>query len=493
MKVSSFIYKSFFALLAGTILMLASCYERDYYSGNDALLRFSSDTLVFDTVFTTIGSATRILKVYNDREEPVEISSIYVEDLDSKFRINVNGVTGNSVDYVEVGAGDSIYIFGEVTVDPDEPLTSSPFVIEDRIIFELNGNKQDVLLEAWGQNANYIPGKQAKGKAYLTTCDFGEQVWDDDKPYVIYGTLLVDSCTIRIPEGTQIYVHGGYVRTESGSEYNDGQLYFLQHGKLIVEGSSENPVVFQTDRLEHEYDDISGLWSGIFFLNASTGNMISNAVLKNANIGIYLDSATQLDLSYTKVLHNISAGIYARQANLKASNCLIADSGGYGLFLRYGGNYQLDHCTVVNFNNQQEAMYLGNYQCLDPLCSSLDVYPVNASFRNCIFYGNGEDELFFEDAYPDNPGLFQYNMEHCLIKAKDMLSEGDFTDLLDNCTNCLNGAGEEDLFLDMDNYNYRPDTNSIVINKGLIIPELIDDIEGNPRDTQPDIGCYEFK
>ena len=482
-------------LLIGGSIGLSSCYRTNFYSGSDARLRFSTDTLVFDTVFTTVGSATRVLKVYNDLHQAVEISTVeLIGGEQSPFRLNIDGTPGSIETQLEIGPGDSLYVFGEVTVDPDAPLSVSPFVIQDRLVFEVNGNRQEVLLEAWGQNANYVPGKFARGKAYITTCDMGMITWDDPKPYVVYGTLLIDSCTLRIPEGTQVYVHGGFVRTDNDQEYNDGQIYFLEHGKLLVEGSAEAPVVFQTDRLEYKYDDVSGLWSGLYFVDGSQGNVIRYGVLKNANIGIYLDSAVQIELSHTKFLHNISAGIFARQAQLKAENCLIADSGGYGLFFRYGGNYQLDHCTIANYDNQEEAIYMGNYQCLDPFCSEVFIAPLKARFRNCIFYGNGDDELFFEDASGgEQPELFDYLLTNCLVAVDELLDPGAFPFFFDRCVDCLDGLVDGDkLFRAIDTYDFHPDTASVVIDKGFLIPEITDDLDGKARDGKPDIGCYEF-
>jgi hypothetical protein len=40
-------------------------------------------------------------------------------------------------------------------------------------------------------------------------------------------------------------------------------------------------------------------------------------------------------------------------------------------------------------------------------------------------------------------------------------------------------------------YNYHLDTTSQVINKG-IKSGIITDLEGNQRDTLPDLGAYEF-
>jgi hypothetical protein len=476
------------------LFSLNSCYKTEFYSGPDADLRFSVDTLVFDTVFTTVGSATRILKVYNDLDRAVRLDAVYLEQGDqSRFRLNIDGVSGAYADHVEIGANDSIYIFGEVTVDPDDPLEASPFVIYESLIFELNNNRQEVLLEAWGQNANYIPGKFARGKVYLTTCDLGEQVWDDPRPYVVYGTLLVDSCTLRIPAATQVYFHGGYVRTDDDREYNDGQLYIMGDGKLLIEGTFDDPVVFQTDRLEHPYDDISGLWSGLYFLEGSRGNRIEHAILKNANVGIYLDSACSLDLSHTAILHNITAGIFAQSATVTATNCLIADSGGYGFVGRFGGNYRLDFCTIANYNNQREALYLGNYRCEDALCTSVSVLPLYARLNNCILYGNSSDELFLEDITEGaSPGFFDYKLSNCLVAVDELLDESALPDFFDHCIDCLDGAGEENLFVNIDGYNFRPDTLAIVIDQGLYLPAITDDLDGNPRDDQPDIGCYEF-
>jgi len=267
----------------------------------------------------------------------------------------------------------------------------------------------------------------------------------------------------------------------------------MGNGKLLIEGSFQNPVVFQTDRLEHKYDDISGLWSGLYFLEGSKGNKIEHAILKNANIGIYLDSACSLDLSYSAILHNISAGIYARHAQVKAINCLIADSGGYGFVGRYGGDYQFDHTTIANYDNQQEALYLGNYQCEDALCFSAKANPLYARFRNCVLYGNGSDELFLEDITEGaQPEFFDYLLENCLVAVDDLLDQTAQPNFFDKCLNCLEDEGEESLFRSIDTYNFRPDSMSVLINSGIILPGIMDDLDGESRDEIPDIGCYEF-
>jgi hypothetical protein len=77
---------------------------------------------------------------------------------------------------IVIPAKDSIYVFAEVTIDPNR--TENPFVIDEKLIVEVNGNQQSMVLEAWGQNANYIPNNLVKGKIATMTQD---QFWNDPK------------------------------------------------------------------------------------------------------------------------------------------------------------------------------------------------------------------------------------------------------------------------------------------------------------------------
>ena len=85
------------------------------------MLEFSADTIIFDTVFTTVGSTTEILKFYNRENQAIEVSSIYLAGGSaSQFRINVDGISGTEFENIEIPAEDSLFIFVEVTVDPHQ-------------------------------------------------------------------------------------------------------------------------------------------------------------------------------------------------------------------------------------------------------------------------------------------------------------------------------------------------------------------------------------
>src|SRR5690554_31376 len=98
--------------------MFYSCRKDDFTTDSGAILSFSTDTLLFDTVFTTMISTTKRIKVYNKNSDNLIISDIRLQNgANSQFRINVDGLSGNQHSDIEIRAGDSIYIFLEVTID----------------------------------------------------------------------------------------------------------------------------------------------------------------------------------------------------------------------------------------------------------------------------------------------------------------------------------------------------------------------------------------
>ena len=101
---------------------------------NGDFVTFSVDTLLFDTVFTTVGSTTRHLKVYNNYQEDINIEVIQLaKGGQSAFKLNIDGEANHKIENTLLRQGDSIYIFAEVTIDPND--LNSPLIEEDSIIF----------------------------------------------------------------------------------------------------------------------------------------------------------------------------------------------------------------------------------------------------------------------------------------------------------------------------------------------------------------------
>jgi hypothetical protein len=158
-----FIKLSNFQILSGFFLLflasLSSC-KKDKFDTNSGI-SFSTDTLLFDTIFTTLGSTTKSIIVRNTQKQSIKISNIKLAGgATSSYRINVDGDAGINFNDIEIPAKDSIYVFAEVTVNPNA--SNLPFIIEDSIQFTTNGKLQQVQLNAYGQNAHFFNADSVK-------------------------------------------------------------------------------------------------------------------------------------------------------------------------------------------------------------------------------------------------------------------------------------------------------------------------------------------
>ncbi len=488
--------KGLFYVLIVITIGLSSCRNDRYFEGMTEL-SYSVDTLRFDTVFTELGSATRFVKVFNTESENILINNISLEKgAQSFFRMNVDGASGKTIDEVVIAPRDSLYIFVEVTIDPNNPLSVSPFIIEDKILLNINGSEQQVYLEAWGQNANYIPSKNAPGAITLLPCTNGETIWNDPKPYVIYGILFIDDCKLTIAPGTRIYVHGGVVSSDDLGVYNDGLLLFGENGSINAIGTVQDTIVFQGDRLEAPFQDDSGQWQGLRFLSQSRGNFIDHTTIKNSIFGLWLDSLAVAKVEHTKIYNTSSVGVVNLHAEMTMNNSLIHSNGSHAVQCTYGGDYTFDYCTIASYGNDKEAIRLDNYLCRDAFCFEVSANPLSISMTNTIIAGSQSDEIFMDDITDGAPGMYNYSFRNTIVRVDTLLESGGFTNFFENCIDCidLNTADNDTLFVDIDNEDYHLDTMSVAETRALPITSLSDDLDGKVRDSAtPDIGCYEFQ
>lgn len=484
-----------FFLFALAGMYLLSCRpDENFITDSNAKLEFSVDTLRFDTVFTELGSATRFFKIYNRNDQPIKISNINVEGTNGAFfRINVDGIPGNSQTEVEVRAEDSIYLFAEVTVDPDAPLSESPFVIEDYVVFETNGNQQKVLLEAWGQNAIYIPNQFSSGEIW-SPCTSPDVTWDDEKPYVIYGIMVVDDCVLNIEEGTVIYMHGGITRNDDVGIFNEGIIFVTERGRLKINGTLENPVIFEDDRLEDEFDTRAGQWAGIILSDGSFGNQINYTEFRNGSLGIVVDSAAFLTINNSKIFNTSSVGLVGIHSTIVGNNLLLHSNGGNALQLIYGGRYEFNHLTAASYGVDASALSMSNGICLDDFCEEVAGNDLDVKFTNSIIMGSRRDEIALS-SFSDRTGArLDYNFENCIVRVEELLDEtrGGFPDFFNFCQPCTNADTDDALFRNTDEDDYHLDTLSIAENQAILIPTLPNDLDGVERGNSPDIGCFEF-
>ncbi len=357
-------------LLIITIFLLAgySCKKSNTVNPDSNLkLEFSADTVLFDTVFTSLGSATHELRIYNTHSDDLKISSIRLVGGDaSPFRFNLDGESATEIYDKIIPANDSLFSFLRVTINPND--LNSPFVVEDELEFITNGNTQTIKLMAWGQNANYIVADKVvyigdEPYPYHIVADsLQTTVWTKERPYVIYGYALINSYgTLRIEEGTRIYCH------------QNGGILSWSDGQLIIDGTAEEPVIIQGDRLEPYYQNTPGQWQQILMMDGRAGadHRISHAIIRNGTIGLNSQSVLKptecaLRIDNTIVENQSGYGLFSILYAVEAKNFVIANCG-FANFWAFGGDYRFVHGTIANYwnanehNKNENAVSVANY------------------------------------------------------------------------------------------------------------------------------------
>jgi hypothetical protein len=473
----------------------SGCGKVRYSDDSSLTLEFSADTILFDTVFTTIGSVTLPLKVFNPNGSAVLIDEIEVlEGLDSPFRINVDGAVGPAVTDWPLLANDSLWIFIEVTVDPTQG--STPFVIEDYIRFVTNGNEQLVTLAAWGQNAHFHGGLNEI--TVLPSCD---ETWAADLPHVIYGIVEVEpGCSLNILPGTQVHVH-------------DGGGLLVYQSTLNVSGQLGQEVVFQGDRLDENYEGYAGQWGielnfefeteyGIEEVTAQRGGIwlfggveceIRHAILKNGTIGLQVDTAgtsnsAALTIQNTQIYNMSAIGMLAQGATIDGYNNLFYDCGQTTAAFTLGGAYRMDHCSFVNYWSEgvRQAPSVLMTDWYEDVNGQIQQRSFDGSlFNNCIFWGNNHSLTDFDEFVvsminpPVNP-IIQYS-------AVDVQDIEFPLSILENCT-----VDQEPPFASVTSRDFHIDSNNALWDGSFGQFSIPVDLDGNPRIIgNPDKGCYE--
>jgi hypothetical protein len=462
--------KFWLIILSLTTLLAFSCRKDSFITSKNAFVNFSSDTLFFDTVFTSAGSITQLVKIVNANNQKLRLTTVkLMGGSQSYFHINIDGSPGPEQDNLDIQAGDSLYIFVAVQITPGS--ANLPFIVQDSIQVSYNGNQQYIQLQAWGQNAHFLRNQVIVGNV----------TWNSALPYVIQGGLQIDTnATLIIPAGCRIYLHA------------DAPL--LVDGSLQVTGDKydSTKVYFQGDRLDEPYRDFPGGWPGIYFRGTSTNSSLQYAVIKNAYQAIVTTSPPagalpKLSLNQCIIDNSFDAGILGSQGSLQAVNCLISNCG-RNIALGYGGNYQFTHCTAASFSNNfishtQPVLSVSNYilQGTAPLAADL-----HAGFTNCIFWGddgNVSDEVVVSQ---QGNTVFSVNFSNCLWKVKTSPSGVVSSNII---------ANTDPLFDSVNNfrpyYDFHLKPGSPALDKGIASAVLIDR-DGNPRPVGlPDLGCYE--
>lgn len=458
-------------------ILLSSCMDEKFSTNPSHRLSFSTDTVSFDTIFSTIGSSTQLMKVYNRNSESLMFSVRLADKANSGFRINVDGQNDVGVTEfsgVSIRGNDSLYIWVELTAKMQN--SNAIGLIKDSLVFTTNGVKQDVKLIAYGRDATMLHSPVIASDTTFT----------DYRPIIVYDSLVIaEGATLTCGPGTELYFHD-----KAGC---------VVRGRLLAKGENGREVVFRGDRTDRlfpylPYDRIPGQWGGVKLCSESYDNSLDYVDIHGGLYGIVCDSSdmTRLKVSIknSKISNTTGNNLQMKNCKVVVGNTEISNAGGSCIDMT-GGDAMFVHCTVSNYFAY--GIKYGVALSLRNVVGETN-YPVtNAAFYNCIIAGSSKDEISGGMA-EDKSVPYNYSFRYSLINSVQP-EEGDVVE-------CLWEKDDKFVKIDNDNfiYDFRLDSLSKAINIGSL--EYSNDYPfdrfGNPRtvdnggDGRPDAGCYEY-
>ena len=265
-------------------------------------------------------------------------------------------------------------------------------------------------------------------------------------------------------------------------------------GSLIVNGTKASNVTFTGDRLDDNYKDLPASWPGIYFRGASKNNVLTYAVVKNANQAIVAEKPS-VNANPKVILHQcivdnaFDIGVYCVNSNLQADNSLISNCGN-NIILSYGGTYNFTHCTVAAYSNdylthKNPVLNVNNF--LEQAGTAVTAN-LNAVFRNSIFWGDGG--IVNDEVIVNKQGATAFSV----LFEKNIYRNS--TDPANSTV--INSILNTDPSFDSINVNkkifdFRITKNSFApgINAGVATGFLKDLLDANRNVGLPDLGCYE--
>jgi len=475
-----------FLLLIG--MGMSSC-QSEIVSDNPTLqLRFSHDTVLFDTVFTQMGSSTQQVMVYNPNKNAILIERVEMKNGES-FLINLDGENNlDNLHDITIRGGDSLFLFVRADIDPQQ--SNSPVFIEDSVVFYVNNKAQCISLQAYGQNVEII-----RSKNKFVQRDELQLV--NTKPYLIYDTLVVVG-DLTIQEGTTLYMHSG------------AMIYV--YGNVTAEGTLEQPIIIRGDRTDRLFDSVpyrvaSGQWDGLYMIHLkdkpAPQYKLDYVEIVSGGIGLYAYSENntqlpQMSLSNARIHNHSVYGLVLQNIDATVVNTEISNCASYCVYLA-GGNHHFVHNTIASyfgypyttinihnniFRDDVAAVYINNL--------SKNSAPTIASFYNCIIEGSRKNNLMLATPFSDYyEGQFVGNYMRTDSLSIPYAQHNVYASDSDTVV-------FRNVYYLLDEYKYFDfQLDSLSPARGIadsvVALSYPYDRLGHRRKSRPDAGCYEFE
>lgn len=465
---------------------LVSC-QHDILSSDPGLqLLFSHDTVAFDTVFTKMGSSTKRVMVYNPNKHALNIEQVSMRD-GKYFHINLDGENNmEALQDITIRGKDSLFLFVRAYIDPLD--VNSPVLIEDDIAFKVNGNLQNIKLQAYGQNIQKIRGEK------------GLKIYKDlhlsnAKPYLLYDTIAVTG-ELSIEAGTSIYMHAG------------AMIY--AYGSVDAQATAEEPIIIRGDRMDMLFDSVpyrmaSGQWNGIYLIHMADDPTpiytLDYVHILSGSIGLYTysedaEQCPKMSLRNSRIHNHSIYGLVLQNVDAEVVNCEISNCASYCVYLA-GGTHDFVHNTIaayygypytnLNIHNNilpedVAAVYINNL--------SKNTAKTISSFSNCIITGGRKNNLVVATPLDDYyEGRFEGNYLRTDSLDEVYARNNVYASDSDSCV----FRNIYYLYEEYHYYDFHLDSLSPArgIADSIIALSYPIDREGYRRKGKPDAGCYE--
>lgn len=517
-------------ILALLIVLFACTDDESFTTSRSNLLTFATDTVKMDTVFSKVPAPTKSFWIYNNSSDGIRCSQIKLENGNQTgFRVNVDGEflsaeRGYLLNDIEIRKGDSLRVFVEVTTPMQGQI--EPKLVEDNLVFNLeSGVSQKINLNAWSWDAEKISNLHIKGSKRFTA----------ERPILVYGGITIDSLsTLFIDAGTTLYFH-----EDAGIDV---------FGRLITEGTPEQPVTLRGDRLDNmfdylPYDLVSGQWKGLHLNASSLNNELTFTDLHSAYNGIVCDSSSlnslKLDIQYSTIHNCQGYGIQANHSVIGIIGSQITNTLNDCVSVN-GGFTEIVNCTIAQFypfdsnrgaalsfsdelNDANKISYVGTngltcantivtgfaddvvmgqmndstgtytYYFENDVMRTPQVKDDNVHFVNVIWEKELEDSI----AKVNNPNS-RARISEPLSTCRAKISEPQFTSRANlsepQALKDSTMTGEKMFVLvshDTQHYDFHLDSHACAVGKASTDFLAPNDRDGKPYDTtKPDIGCF---
>ena len=469
-------------------IIMTSCQEDILSNDSTQQLTFSHDSLLFDTVFTTFGSSTKRMMVYNPNKNALLIDRVEMKSGKSFF-INLDGENQlENMQNIPLRGGDSLFLFVRTEIDPQD--VNTPVLVEDTIVFHVNQRAQEIYLQAYGQNVEVIRSDEK-------FVQYGNWVVDNKKPYLIYDTLVVAG-DLLIKQGAMLYMHSG------------AMIYV--YGSVNAKGTLEQPIIIRGDRTDMLFDSVpyrvaSAQWNGLYLVHLEdwrTPTYTFDYVdILSGSIGLYAQSecATRrpkMSLTNARIHNHSVYGLVLQNVDAKVVNTEISNCASYCVYLA-GGTHDFVHNTIasyfgypyttINIHNNilredVAAVYINNL--------SKNKAPTISSFYNCIITGARKNNVVVATPLPDYyEGEFVGNY----LRADSLLETFAKQNVYASDSDTMVFRNIYYLYKEYKYYDFRLDSLSPArgIGDSVAAMQYPYDRLGIRRKSHPDAGCYEYE